>query len=70
MANSATEMIFTLRWYTVAQLAQLLNYEESKVRMLIITGQLRSNKDGSTAHLCLTISSNESVDPCYTGKRN
>ena len=38
MANSATEMIFTPRWYTVAQVAQLLNYGESKVRMLIITG--------------------------------
>jgi hypothetical protein len=24
MANSATEMIFTPRWYTVAQVAQLL----------------------------------------------
>jgi excisionase family DNA binding protein len=46
MANSATEMIFTPRWYTVAQVAQLLNYGESKVRMLIITGQLRSIKDG------------------------
>jgi hypothetical protein len=34
-------MILTLRWYTVAQVAQLLNYAESKVRMLIITGQLR-----------------------------
>ena len=33
MENSATEMIFTPRWYTVAQVAQLLNYGESKVRM-------------------------------------
>ena len=31
MANSASEMIFTPRWYTVAQVAQLLNYGESKV---------------------------------------
>jgi excisionase family DNA binding protein len=45
MENSATEMIFTPRWYTVAQVAQLLNYGESKIRMLIITGQLRSIKD-------------------------
>jgi excisionase family DNA binding protein len=49
MENSATEMIFTPRWYTVAQVAQLLNYGESKVRMLIITGQLRSIKDGGLA---------------------
>jgi excisionase family DNA binding protein len=46
MANSETEMIFTPRWYTVAQVAQLLNYGKSKVRMLIMTGQLRSIKDG------------------------
>jgi excisionase family DNA binding protein len=34
------------RWYTVAQVAQLLGYGESKVRMLIIAGDLRSLKDG------------------------
>ncbi len=31
------------KWYTVAQ---LLGYGESKVRMLIIAGDLRSLKDG------------------------
>ena len=51
MANSATEMILTPRWYTVAQVAQLLNYGESKVRMLIITGQLRSIKDGRSRRI-------------------
>jgi hypothetical protein len=30
MENSATEMIFMPRWYTVAQVAQLLNHGESK----------------------------------------
>jgi excisionase family DNA binding protein len=34
------------RWYTVAQVAKLLGYGESKVRMVIITGDLRSLKDG------------------------
>src|SRR5215211_2903802 len=51
MANSAPEMIFAPRWYTVAQVAQLLNYGESKVRMLIITGQLRSIKDGRSRRI-------------------
>jgi excisionase family DNA binding protein len=51
MASSETEMIFTPRWYTVAQVAQLLNYGESKVRMLIITGQLRSIKDGRSRRI-------------------
>ena len=37
MANSASEMIFTPRWYAVTQVA------------LIITGQLRSIKDGGPA---------------------
>ena len=49
--KSATEMILTPRWYTVAQAAQLLNYGESKVRMLIITGQLRSIKDGRSRRI-------------------
>jgi excisionase family DNA binding protein len=44
-------MIFTSRWYTVAQVAQLLNYVESKVRMLIIIGQLRSIKDGRSRRI-------------------
>src|SRR5215218_2104434 len=30
------------KWYTVAQVAQLLGYGESKVRMLIIAGELHS----------------------------
>ena len=34
------------KWYTVAQVAQLLGYGETKVRMLIISGDLRSLKDG------------------------
>jgi excisionase family DNA binding protein len=51
MANSTSEMIFTPRWYTVAQVAQLLNCGESKVRMLIITGKLRSIKDGRSRRI-------------------
>ena len=35
----------------MAQVAQLLNYGESKVRMLIITGQLRSIKDGRSRRI-------------------
>jgi excisionase family DNA binding protein len=37
---------FRPRWFTVAQVAQLLGYGETKVRMLIIQGDLRSLKDG------------------------
>ena len=34
------------KWYTVSQVARLLGYGETKVRMLIISGDLRSLKDG------------------------
>jgi excisionase family DNA binding protein len=51
LPNSESEMIFTPHWYTVAQVAQLLNYGASKVRMLIITGQLRSIKDGRSRRI-------------------
>ena len=34
------------RWYTVAEVAQMLGYGETKVRTLILTGELRSLKDG------------------------
>jgi excisionase family DNA binding protein len=43
---SAVAVSLTPRWYTVAQVAKLLGYGERKVRMLIISGDLRSLKDG------------------------
>ena len=39
------------KWYTVAQVAELLGYGESKVRMLIIAGDLRSLKDGRSRRI-------------------
>lgn len=36
----------TRRWYTVAEVAEMLGYGETKVRMAIIAGELRSVKDG------------------------
>ena len=44
--GSTTSVALTPRWYTVAQVAELLGYGQSKVRMLIIAGDLRSLKDG------------------------
>lgn len=34
------------KWYTVAQVAEMLGFGLSKTKMLIATGQLRSLKDG------------------------
>lgn len=36
----------TRRWYTVAEVAEMLGYGETKVRMAIISGDLKSVKDG------------------------
>jgi hypothetical protein len=35
-----SERTLVPRWYTVAQVAQLLGYGESKVRILIMAGDL------------------------------
>jgi excisionase family DNA binding protein len=39
------------RWYTVAEVAEMLCYGESKVRMLIIQGDLKSLKDGRSRRI-------------------
>ncbi|GAA3637055.1 excisionase family DNA-binding protein [Microlunatus ginsengisoli] len=44
--GSTPGVALTPRWYTVAQVAELLGYGQTKVRMLIIAGDLRSLKDG------------------------
>jgi excisionase family DNA binding protein len=36
------------RWYTVADVAEILGYGQSKVRMLILQGDLKSLKDGGS----------------------
>jgi excisionase family DNA binding protein len=35
-----------VKWYTVAQVAEMLGYGLSKTKMLVATGQIRSLKDG------------------------
>ena len=34
------------RWYSVAQVAEMLGFGVSKTKMLVATGELRSLKDG------------------------
>ena len=38
--------MITKKWHTVAEVADMLGYGMSKTKMLIITGELRSLKDG------------------------
>ena len=41
-----TTTILTPKWYSAAEVATLLGFGLSKVKMLIATGELRSIKDG------------------------
>ena len=36
----------TKKWYSVLEVAEMLGYGETKVRMAIISGDLRAGKDG------------------------
>lgn len=36
----------TRKWYTVGEVAEMLGFGLSKTKMLVITGELRSLKDG------------------------
>lgn len=38
--------MITKKWHTVAEVADMLGYGMTKTTMLIITGELRSLKDG------------------------
>jgi excisionase family DNA binding protein len=40
------EVVLKRRWHTVAEVAEMLGYGETKVRMAILAGDLRSVKDG------------------------
>jgi len=44
--RAAVEIVIARRWYTVAEVADMLGYGLSKTKMLVATGELRSLKDG------------------------
>jgi excisionase family DNA binding protein len=39
------------KWYSIAQVAQLLGFGLSKTKMLVATGELRSVKDGKNRRI-------------------
>lgn len=39
------------RWLTTAQVAQMLGYGLSKTKMLVISGEIRSVKDGGSRRI-------------------
>ncbi len=46
-----SDLLIQRRWHTVAEVAEMLGYGESKVRMLIIQGDLKSLKDGRSRRI-------------------
>ncbi len=46
-----SDVLIQRRWHTVAEVAEMLGYGESKVRMLIIQGDLKSLKDGRSRRI-------------------
>ena len=40
------DVAITRKWYTVGEVAEMLGFGLSKTKMLVITGELRSLKDG------------------------
>ena len=49
-ARSVTEVI-TPRWYTTEQVAVMLGYGLTKTKHLVLTGQIRSVKDGGNRRI-------------------
>jgi len=49
--DDTTTRRFEPKWHTVAEVAEMLGYGKTKVRMLVITGDLRSLKDGRSRRI-------------------
>ncbi|GAB3655651.1 helix-turn-helix domain-containing protein [Glycomyces tarimensis] len=45
------KVILKPRWYTMAQVAELLGYSLAKVKTLVYSGELRSLKDGGNRRI-------------------
>jgi excisionase family DNA binding protein len=45
------KVVFAPRWYTMAQVAELLGYSVAKVKTLVYSGELRSLKDGGNRRI-------------------
>ncbi|SEE24188.1 DNA binding domain-containing protein, excisionase family [Streptomyces sp. 3213] len=41
-----TATMITRKWYTTAEVAEMLGYGLSKTKMLVLTGEIHSLKDG------------------------
>lgn len=41
-----TDLVITRKWYTMTEVGQMLGFGLSKMKMLVITGEIRSVKIG------------------------
>lgn len=58
--------VVTPRWYTIEQVAIMLNYGLTKTKYLVHSGQIRSIKDGEIGASC----PNGSMSTFASGSRN
>ena len=50
-ASAVSTTVLSRKWYSVAEVAQMLGYGRSKVQMLVIAGELKSLKDGRSRRI-------------------
>jgi excisionase family DNA binding protein len=49
--NDTTSQRLALKWHTVAEVAEMLGYGQTKVRTMVSRGDLRSLKDGRSRRI-------------------
>jgi excisionase family DNA binding protein len=49
--SETTSRRLALKWHTVAEVAEMLGYGQTKVRMMVLRGDLRSLKDGRSRRI-------------------
>jgi excisionase family DNA binding protein len=45
------DRVITRKWYSVAEVAQMLGYGVTKTKFLVLSGQIRSVKDGGSRRI-------------------
>ena len=49
--NARRQVEITPKWFTIPEVAQMLSYSVSKTKMLVLSGELRSLKDGRSRRI-------------------
>lgn len=50
-AAQAAERVIQPAWYTTREVAEMLRYSLSKTKMLVLSGEIRSIKDGGSRRI-------------------